>query len=148
MVDKKAVEKTHWWCDWPKGKELSNLKPWPICSEPFFFFFFRLLHICKAIQQHIFVHICCISYKLQGQSWRCFLAASGVQHLWALPGGALLRLPVPAEGLACPQEAVSGAQEGAGLGVGAGTMICPDPGEEDERVGGWGRGSVVRSGGK
>lgn len=36
--------------------------------------------------------------------------ASGVQHLWTLPGGSLLRLPVPAEGLAGPQEALSGAK--------------------------------------
>lgn len=28
-------------------------------------FFLKLLHICKAIQQHIFVHICCISSTVQ-----------------------------------------------------------------------------------
>lgn len=53
--------------------------------------------------------------------------APGVQHLRPLPGGALLWLPVPAEGLARPQEAVSRAQAGAGLGVGARAMICPHP---------------------
>lgn len=59
--------------------------------------------------------------------------APGVQHLRPLPGGTLLRLPVPAEGLARPQEAVSRAQAGAGPGVGARTMICPHPrlGEEE-----------------
>ncbi|XP_037653419.1 zinc finger MYND domain-containing protein 19 isoform X1 [Choloepus didactylus] len=35
-------------------------------------------------------------------------AAPGVQHLWALPGGPVLRLPVPAEGLARAQEALPG----------------------------------------
>lgn len=36
-----------------------------------------------------------------------FLTAPGVQHLWSLPGGTLLRFPMPTEGLARPQEAVS-----------------------------------------
>lgn len=38
----------------------------------------------------------------------CVLSAPGVQHLRALPGGPVLRLPVSAEGLARPQEALSG----------------------------------------
>lgn len=82
--------------------------------------------------------------------------APGVQHLRPLPGGALLWLPVPAEGLARPQEAVSRAQAGAGPGVGARTMICLHPrlGEEGELggvVGGldlWeGSGDEVQNGG-
>uniref|UniRef100_A0A452VG36 Zinc finger MYND-type containing 19 n=1 Tax=Ursus maritimus TaxID=29073 RepID=A0A452VG36_URSMA len=38
----------------------------------------------------------------------CVLSAPRVQHLRALPGGPLLWLPVSAEGLARPQEALSG----------------------------------------
>lgn len=69
----------------------------------------------------------------------CLSTAPGVQHLRSLPGGSLLWLPVPAEGLARPQEAVSRAQAGAGPRVGARTMICLHPrlGEE-EGDRGWG----------
>lgn len=63
--------------------------------------------------------------------------APGVQHLRSLPGGALLWLPVSAERLAGPQEAVSRTQAGAGPGVGARTVICLHPrlGEDEGNCG-------------
>lgn len=50
------------------------------------------------------------------------LSAPGVQHLRALPGGPVLRLPVPAEGLARPQEALSGEEAPLPAGAGARAM--------------------------
>lgn len=72
-------------------------------------------------------------------------SAPGVQHLRPLPGGSLLRLAVPAAGLARPQEAVSRAQASAGPGVGARAMICPHPHLGEGSSGrNTGRGGVIR----
>lgn len=96
--------------------------------------------LCCAVIEQFYIHV--IKPRTKGDLVPRLSTAPGVQHLRSLSGGALLWLPVPAEGLARPQEAVSRAQAGAGPGVGARTMICPHPrlGEEE---GEQGRGGVV-----
>lgn len=58
------------------GKELSNLKPsWNLHCP---LFFFKLGNICKAIQHHIFVDICCISmYNVWRPKLTVFSCSSG-----------------------------------------------------------------------
>lgn len=81
----------------------------------------------------------------------CVLSAPGVQHLWALPGGALLWLPVPAEGLARAQEALSGEEAPLPARARAGAMTddraAEPPQARDAAVSGSPRGGVDQADG-